>query len=520
PVADDAFCRVLLVLSASLVISTAAGCDGNSTDTSTGRPRAAAQNSVDETTVRKLCSQCHKFTEPDILPQSEWRDRVSKMVTMPGYGNKVRQYVNPEAVVNWFIARAPKSLTLPVLDDTIDRGSLEFQVNKWIFPTRTDRDIVISNVQLADLVGEERDGRLELIACDMRNGLVFVGHPDKSDGPLTRVARVGHPARIQVVDLDQDGLRDLLVADLGSFTAIDHNLGTVTWLQQQSDRTFRPVVLADSLSRVADARAADFDGDGDLDLVVAEFGWRRTGRVLLLEHTGQAGPPVRSTYRLKTLDERHGAIHTPPIDLDGDGRLDFVALIAQEHEAVVAFMNKGSLTFEAHTLYQAPHPSWGSSGLQLVDLDQDGDVDALITNGDTMDDAQLKPGHGVRWLENTGGLNFQEHTLARLYGVHRAEACDIDDDGDLDVIAAGFVAEQKDGDRDTLLQRLKVPSILWIEQVHPGKFRPRALESHLCNHPTLTVGDADGDGDVDIFVGNNTKSRSSSPVEFWKNTRR
>ena len=242
--------------------------------------------------------------------------------------------------------------------------------------------------------------------------------------------------------------------------------------------------------------------------------------MLLLEHTGRAGPPSRSTYRLKTLDQRHGAIHTLPIDLDGDGLLDFVALIAQEHEAVVAFLNKGSLTFEAHTLYQAPHPSWGSSGLQLVDLDQDGDIDALVTNGDTMDDARLKPGHGVRWLENTGGLHFREHVLARLYGVHRAEACDIDNDGDLDVIACGFVAEQKDGGRDTLLQELKVPSILWIEQVNPGTFRPRALESHLCNHPTLAVGDADGDGDVDLVIGNNSESRSSTPIEFWKNTRR
>ena len=122
---------VILLFSAGLLVSTHVGCESNSTSPPNTGPRRAAHNTVDEPTVRKLCSQCHKFTEPDILPRSEWGDRISKMVTMPGYGTKVRQYVNPQAVVNWFTARAPESLTLPALDDTIDHGSLEFHVRKW-----------------------------------------------------------------------------------------------------------------------------------------------------------------------------------------------------------------------------------------------------------------------------------------------------------------------------------------------------------------------------------------------------
>lgn len=481
---------------------------------------STARTPVTDTTVKALCTQCHIDADPSILPRSEWRSRIGQMATFKGYGSKIRGVVNTESVIRWYEDRAPESLTRPVLDDRVTTTPPAFLVKEMTSPTTTVDPIVVSNVQIVDLLGADREGTVELIACDMANGLVLMGQATpRWTAQMTVLARVGHPAHCHVVDLDSDGLRDLLVADLGSFGAIDHNLGKVTWLRQRPGGTFSAVDLATGLARVADVRAADFDRDGDLDLVVGAFGWRTTGRVLILEHTGRPGPPSAQSYRIRQLDQRHGAIHVIPVDLDTDGHLDFVSLIAQEHESVVAFMGTGQLDFTARTLFQAPHPCWGSSGIQLVDLDGDGDTDVLMTNGDTMDDAMLKPDHGIRWLENTGGSSgFTPHHLARLYGVHRAEAADIDNDGDLDIIACGFVGELKGVSRDELLTRLKVPSLLWIEQTSAGSFTPRTLEAHLCNHPTLTLGDIDGDGDVDITVGNNTNSASKAPVEVWVNT--
>ena len=144
-------------------------------------------------------------------------------------------------------------------------------------------------------------------------------------------------------------------------------------------------------------RAADFGGDGDLDVLVAEFGWRLTGRVLLLEQQSfQAG---RFQFKTHVVDERHGASHVPIVDLDGDGRLDFVALISQEHETVVTFTNSGRNSFRADAIYSAPDPSYGSTAIQLADLDADGDVDVLLTNGDSFDSHILKPEHSLQWLE-------------------------------------------------------------------------------------------------------------------------
>jgi hypothetical protein len=40
---------------------------------------------------------------------------------------------------------------------------------------------------------------------------------------------------------------------------------------------------------------------------------------------------------------------------------------------------------------------FGLTGIQLVDLDRDGNIDILLTNGDSFDDQYAKPSHGVQW---------------------------------------------------------------------------------------------------------------------------
>ena len=266
---------------------------------------------------------------------------------------------------------------------------------------------------------------------------------------------------------------------------------------------------------MADVESADFDNDGKNDLVVAAFGWHTTGQITIAEN--RTAVSNRPEFVRHVIDPRHGAIHVIPVDLNRDGKIDFVSLLAQEYETVVAYINKGTgdFSFEQKVIYAAPHPNWGSSGIQLVDLDKDGDLDVLLTHGDTFDDGIVKPYHGIQWLENTGGYPFVEHTLAQMPGVHRAEAADVDGDGDLDIVACALLAAGSDVDEKTL------PALIWLEQTKPGTFARHTIEMGTPRHATLDVADIDGDGDMDIVVGNFLINTSgSSSVDVWVNQRK
>jgi hypothetical protein len=252
---------------------------------------------------------------------------------------------------------------------------------------------------------------------------------------------------------------------------------------------------------VADARAADFDGDGDLDVVAAVFGWRKVGEILLLvNETADHASPRFTPFQ---LDPRPGAIHVPVTDLDRDGRPDFVALISQQFETIVAFLGDGRGEFRRETIWTASHPNWGSTGIQLLDFDRDGDLDILFSNGDSLDDLVVKPYHGVGWLENRGSFPFVYHRLTDLYGCNAARAGDLDGDGDLDVVASVFLPFVRPGMPNAGL----VESVIWLEQVAPGRFERWSIETTSCQHPTLDLGDFDGDGDLDIVLGNMTMAK-------------
>lgn len=266
------------------------------------------------------------------------------------------------------------------------------------------------------------------------------------------------------------------------------------------------------LPRVADVAVGDFRGDGRQELVVGAFGWRATGFIAMLRNT--TAEYTRPSFETLRLDDRHGAIQVIPADLNRDGRTDIVALIAQEHETVVAFINEGAGRFSRHAIFEAPHPNWGFSGMQLVDFDGDGDLDVLVTNGDSFDDFLIKPYHGISWLENTGSYSFKQRRLAGLPGAHRAIAVDLDGDGDLDVVASTLLAS---GPRERLQQ---MPSLIWLERTGPGTFTRHTLERGLPIHATFDAADYDGDGDMDLVVGSfSPGTRVAAWVEVWETLR-
>src|SRR5207245_8819030 len=131
-----------------------------------------------------------------------------------------------------------------------------------------------------------------------------------------------------------------------------------------------------------------------------------------------------------------------------------------------------------------PRPAYGSSGIQLVDINGDGKLDILYTNGDTLDVPYLlKPYHGIQWLENKGDLNFEHHWLTPMYGVHRAVAADFSGAGRKDIVGVNFLPIE--GFRQRSEQKLD--SVIYLEQVAPGRFVRHSLETVTCNHTTCVA---------------------------------
>lgn len=472
------------------------------------RPDAVAAG---EEAARRLCIGCHAFAQPDLLPRALWRGEVTRMyLIMTGQPPDAKVESLPpefESIAQYYVARSPERLPRPAPWPPVSR--------ELRFARRTAKlgdapaAPAIAHVRLVDLEGDER---LELVATDMRAGTILTGRPYDTAPALRQIAATPHPAGIEPVDFDGDGVLDFLVGDLGTFLPGDHDRGAVVWLRGQKDGPYLPLSL-DGWPRVSEVRAADYDGDGKLDLIVPAFGWRKTGHFTILKNdtTDYAQP----SFLARRIDSRTGSIHALPADLDGDGHLDFVVLFAQEHETVVAFLNRGGGTgFDAQTLYTAPHPNWGSSGIALVDLDGDGDLDVLLTNGDTFDDEIVKPYHGISWLENRGEYPFEEHRLADMPGAFRAEAADLDGDGDLDVVACALLSAAEKETAD-------MPSVVWLEQTSKGRFERHTLELGSPRHATLDVGDFDGDGDVDFVVGNFSFAveEELGEVEIWESLR-
>jgi hypothetical protein len=489
---------------AALGTAVVLGCSGPAApgDPPPGRSRSRKAE-VLERQVHALCGACHEYPDPSTFPRDAWMGEV-----VQGYrffqqaGLPLEVPPMPE-VVRYYEERAPRALPPAVIHRAPGPGPVRFeQVHFPAPPGLSARNV--SNINLVHLFD---DKRLDVLVCEMTAGLILALSPYEARPAWRVLGKVSNPAHAEVVDLDGDGIKDILVANLGNLTPTDRLCGSVVWLRGNGDGTFTPHTLLDDVGRVADVQTANFrgltqpNGKPRLDLVVGCFGWRNTGAVLYLENQTTDWSKPRFVKRVR--DERHGTIHVPVCRLQGQPEgspPDFIALISQEHEAVVAFLNDGRGNFRKETIFRGPHPAYGSSGIQVVDLNGDGRPDVLYTNGDAMDQPYLlKPYHSVQWLENPGRGKFpwKHHAITPMYGVYRAVAADFRGHGKKDIVAVSYLPAGNFPQRE----RLNLDSVLFLEDRGQGRYARHTLEAVTCDHVTCAAGDIYGTGRTDFVTG-------------------
>ena len=492
------------------------GCFSDSDDP----PEEDAQNEVDieqfRPQITAFCSGCHAMPDPASFPKDAWHHEVEKAYGFFHDSERSDLKAPPMSdVVRWFRSQAPKSLTLKASSSTPSPIRFRREVIRYDSPP--EKGPSISEVFFPPQATSGETARPTVSFCDMRNGLLGSLSRVGNATPVSsqKLPHVRNPAHIEATDLDGDQRVDYLISELGSYLPEDHKLGKVIWYRPDQPTDSASQILFEGVGRVADVRPADFDGDGDLDLVVAEFGWFKTGGIHVLKQTGLADgvPQFESTE----VDKRHGTINVPVTDLDGDGDLDFVALISQEYEEIAAFLNRGDGTFERQIINPGSKPSYGSGGIELTDLDGDNDLDVLYVNGDSLDSNMIKPYHAVQWLENEGDFPFRYRLIDHVPGACRAIAADMDSDGDQDIVVGAWIppknsvsSASSDGDFDTLM---------WFEQKTSGTFQRHSIaRAQSLGVMSADVGDLDGDGHPDIIAGHfgQSSTDAESGIEvFW-----
>ena len=394
-------------------------------------------------------------------------------------------------------------------DETSSGGAtgerIDFFEKHPIGDTNTDPPPWITNLAVVDL---DQDGLLDVVLTDAtRNQVAWIRQSPKGTFTETPVSElVIAPAHVTPADVDLDGDIDLLVAEMGQIHPSNEKIGTVTLLENTGGARFEHLVLIDNVARVTDIQPGDFDADGDIDLAVGQFGYDQ-GEIRWMENLGDL------RFESHQLLNLPGTIHVPVADMDGDGDLDITAVVSQTWEQIYVFENDGSGGFTSHIVYGATNEDFGSSGISLSDLDQDGDPDILYTNGDAFDyvPSLPRPWDGVQWLENLGGLEFAYHRLADFPGAYSARAADADHDGDLDVFVVSLFADWSDPE---------AASIAWLENDGSQSFTLRVIDTAPTHLVVLDVGDLDGDGWEDLVTGgmySHEPFDRMSRVTWWRN---
>ena len=351
-------------------------------------------------------------------------------------------------------------------------------------------DATVANINLADLNG---DGVDEIFSTRPLDGIVTRAICD-TDGCIEQIfsENLMAPVRTHVVDLDGDNITDLIVSDIGILPPADDLVGRVVMFRGLGNDEFESIIIIEEIGRTVSAESGDIDLDGDLDLVVCEFG-NLQGSIFWLEALDNG------SWARHNFDERPGAIHAYPVDLDDDGDLDIAVSLSQLYEEVNVYRNDGTGQFTKHSIIDKNDTYYGMSGLEIVDLDQDGDSDIIYSNGDTLDmdfPNGIDPNeyHGVAWLENDGNGQFIHHDLTRIWGAFIGHPIDIDSDGDLDIIVGTFQIT------DIFIDSHRVDLVL-LENDGNQQFTRHSYTQIMRYMITFDSADIDGDGDVELIGG-------------------
>lgn len=333
------------------------------------------------------------------------------------------------------------------------------------------------------------------------------------------VGDLGYGLGVGVADYDGDGDADIYINNYGP-NVLYRNEGNGTFINVAAEAG---VENGDKVG--AGVAFLDIDGDGDLDLYVAnyvDFTYDNYVPIVIKGKKYQAGPQYYqsmpdSLYRNNgdgtftdvSVESGIAAVTSPSmgivcIDLDSDNDIDIY--VCNDGKANCFFQNDGSGVFEeVGLLYGLACDSSGkanaSMGVDCGDYDQDGLLDLFVTDYQAeMPVLYHNLGQGL-FEDATAKARIPRVLLPHVNWGTAFVDFDNDADQDLYLVCGHFDRIEAIDDRTSM----KVRNFVLLND--QGMFSDATYETDgSAMHPEssrgLAVEDFDNDGDIDVIVGN------------------
>jgi fibronectin type 3 domain-containing protein len=284
-------------------------------------------------------------------------------------------------------------------------------------------------------------------------------NPDGSFGQTANVNVENNPRFAGVADLNGDGRLDMVVANSGS--------GNVSVLLGVGDGTFQPRTNYTTGSGPTGVALADYDKDGHLDAVVANY---NANTITLLQGNGDG-----TFDALTNINTGNHPLYLISGDFNQDGKPDFAVTCNGENKLYV-YIGRGDGSFEAPLIYSTgTNPEMVASG----DFNGDGKPDLVVGNYRSAN---------VSVLLGNGDGSFQPPVqFAAGAGPAAVAVGDLQKKGKLDLVVANYDAG----------------TISVLRGDGAGNFGTNTDYSTGGNQPyILTLADINGDGFLDVVVPN------------------
>ena len=348
---------------------------------------------------------------------------------------------------------------------------------------KNNRDWTFTDVTLASGLGDlqygmgvvvgdyDQDGDADVFLSNFGTNVFYVNEGDGTFSESTKLCGLTSPTRVgagnSFFDMDNDGDLDLYCASYVEFDYPLHKTRTIAGYQfhtgpndytparhslyrNDGDGSFTDVSKWSGISQLRapgmGVLSADFDGDGDVDVFVAND--QKPNFLLINDGTGRFQEEgLIAGVAVDRLGRSNGTMGVDYADFDGDGQLDLITTTYQD-EMLVLYQAVGPGLFADSTNLARidttlnAHVKWGVGG---VDFDNDGDRDLFVACGHFLDNIRfIDDRTDVKvtnyLLANDGHGHFTNVTkeagsaLQVIESSRGAAFDDLDNDGDVDVV--------------------------------------------------------------------------------------